>query len=394
MEQIRGEVRDNRIVIWVSGRIDSSNAGDAEDAFLGIVREHRGEPVTLDGTDLEYMSSAGLRLILKLLKTNPNVRIVNVTPDIYDILEMTGFTEMMPVERAYKTVSIEGAELIGKGAKGSVYRIDGDNIVKVYNNPEAVEDIKNEREVARKALILGIPTAISYDIVKVGDSYGSVFEMLNATTFARILADEPEKFDWCVKEYTDLLKQIHGTLVPEGELPDMKDEALAWVDYSKDYLPEEVGQKLRSLVEAVPHNNHMIHGDYHPKNLEMTGDEVLLIDMDTLSVGDPIFEFVAIYNALIGFHEINHEGIKEFQGFDFETGQKFWRRVLAEYLETTDEERIKEVEDKVRLLAYTRLMRWGIRQGGLEDEVLKVEIEHWKGELLDLVDGIDSVQLA
>ena len=74
------------------------------------------------------------------------------------------------------------------------------------------------------ALILGIPTAISYDVVKVGDSYGSVFELLNARSFSKILATEPDKMDWCVKEYTEMLKKIHGTVVPKGKLPDMRDQ--------------------------------------------------------------------------------------------------------------------------------------------------------------------------
>ncbi|MBR3290411.1 MAG: hypothetical protein IKI63_06525, partial [Clostridia bacterium] len=65
-------------------------------------------------------------------------------------------------------------------------------------------------------------------MVKVGDHYGSVFELLNARSFSQILANEPEKMDWCVKEYVDLLKKIHGTLVPEGKLPDMKETGLAW----------------------------------------------------------------------------------------------------------------------------------------------------------------------
>ena len=120
---------------------------------------------------------------------------------------MTGFTEMMAVEKAYRVVSVEGCEEIGRGAKGTIYRIDQDNVVKVYNNPSALDDIQHEREVAKLALILGLPTAISYDVVRVGDSYGSVFELLNASAFSLILASEPEKMDWCVKEYVALLKK-------------------------------------------------------------------------------------------------------------------------------------------------------------------------------------------
>ena len=98
------------------------------------------------------------------------------------------------------------------------------------------------------------------------------------------LAREPEKLDWCVDEFVKMLKLIHSTKVPAGKLPDMKNNALGWAEFLKDYLPQEAESKLLSLVEAIPYDDHMLHGDYHTKNLELQNDEVLLIDMDTLAV--------------------------------------------------------------------------------------------------------------
>lgn len=53
----------------------------------------------------------------------------------------------------------------------------------------------------------------------------------------------------------------------------------------------------------------MIHGDYHTKNLELQNDEVLLIDMDTLAVGNPIFELASMYNSFVGYYEIDRDDI-------------------------------------------------------------------------------------
>ena len=101
--------------------------------------------------------------------------------------------------------------------------------------------------------------------------------------------------------------KIHGTVVPEGKLKDIKETVLYWVSTMQSCLPADAAEKLLALVQAVPHDNHMIHGDYHTKNIELQNDEVLLIDMDTLSVGNPVFEFAHIYNSLIGFSEWDHE---------------------------------------------------------------------------------------
>ena len=375
--------------IRLSGRIDSNNAAGVEKQILGQIVE--GEAVVLDAQDLEYISSAGLRVLLRIRKTHPEMKIVGVNSEVYEILDMTGFTEMMEIEKAYRLVSVEGCEEIGHGANGTIYRIDKDNVVKVYNNADALSDIQHEREVAKLALILGIPTAISYDVVKVGDSYGSVFEMLNARSFSKILASEPEKLDWCVKEYVDMLKKIHGTVVPAGKLPDMREKVLSWARFMRDYLPEEAGNKLLSLVEAVPHDDHMIHGDYHTKNLELQNDEVLLIDMDTLAVGHPIFELGSIFISFVGFSELHHEIIQKFQGFDYETGTAFWHKALAAYLGTDNERKIKEVEDKARIIGYTRLIRRSIRRKGLENESDREQIDFWMERLLALLERTDTL---
>ena len=388
---LRSDCSEDRIIIYLEGRIDSNNAQDTENDIRALLDDKPAFPVVLDASGLEYISSAGLRLILRVKKTNSDLKITGVNSEVYEILDMTGFTQMMDVEKAYRVVDTEGCEVIGRGANGTIYRIDQDNVVKVYNDSDALDDIQHEREVAKLALILGIPTAISYDVVRVGESYGSVFELLSPVSFANILAEEPEKMDWCVNEYVEMLKKIHSTPVPAGKLPDIKKTVMGWAQFMKDYLPEEASDKLISLVKAVPHDDHMIHGDYHTKNLVLQGDEILLIDMDTLAVGHPVFELASMYNAFRGFSELNHEIIKEFQGFDYETAGIFWNKVLAKYLGTDDAEKIREVEDKAKIIGYTRLIRRSIRRKGLEIPERREEIEYWKKKLIELLERTDTL---
>ncbi len=379
------------MTIALQGRIDSNNAAQTEKEILAKLEGVSETAIVLDAAKLEYISSAGLRLILHLRKTYPELSIINVTPEIYEILDMTGFVEMMPVEKAYRIVSIEGCEEIGHGANGTIYRIDQDNVVKVYNNADALEEIRHEREVAKLALILGIPTAISYDVVRVGDSYGSVFELLNARSFSKILATEPEKMDWCVEEYVKMLKTIHGTVVPEGKLPDVRESAMMWTRSILPALPEEAGEKLLALMEAVPYDSHMLHGDYHTKNLMLQGDEVLLIDMDTLCVGHPVFELAAMFNAYLGFSEVDHNVVKEFQGFDYDTAKAFWEKTLAAYLETNVASKLREAEDKARVISYTRLISRSIRHGLADTDRGRAEIDSWKRNLLELLEKTDTL---
>ena len=87
------------LYIAIEGRVDASNAAEAETSIFNIKRENPGKHTVLDADKLEYVSSAGLRVILRLRKEEPKLAIINVAPDVYEVLDMTGFTDMVTVER-------------------------------------------------------------------------------------------------------------------------------------------------------------------------------------------------------------------------------------------------------------------------------------------------------
>ena len=326
------------IYIAVEGRIDASNAAEAEEKIFGIKNDNPGKHTVLDADKLEYISSAGLRVILRLRKEEPKLAIINVAPDVYEVFDMTGFTDMVTVEKAYQRMSVEGCEFIAKGANGAVYRYDDETIVKTYFAKDALPEIKQERENARKAFVLGINTAIPYGIVRVGDGYGTVTELLNATSVTKLIRNNPDDMSEAAKYYIDMLKSIHAIEVEDGEVPDMKETALAWADFVAPHLPEEQGKKLRALVEAVPKQNTLMHGDYHTNNIMVQNGEPLLIDMDTLCMGHPVFELGSMFNAFIGYSELDHQVTMNFFGYSHESAEKFWDMSLKMYLGTEDEE--------------------------------------------------------
>lgn len=392
MELISVKETDDKTVVYLKGRVDSSNAPNVEAEIFSLGEALKGKPVVLDVENLEYISSAGLRIILKLLKENSALKIVNASSETYDIFEMTGFTEMVQVEKAYRKLSVDGCEVIGEGANGKVYRLDPDTIIKVYLNPDSLPDIQRERELARRAFVLGIPTAIPYDVVKVGDGYGSVFELLNADSFANLIKASPEKLDEIIGLYVELMKKIHSTEVKKEDMPDMREVVLGWAKFVKEYLPKDKGEKLVSLVEAVPVKHFMLHGDYHIKNVMMQNGEVLLIDMDTLCQGHPVFELASVYNAYVGFYEYNQNVEKTFLGLSLELSKTIWEKTLKAYLNTSDESKIRAVEKKAMLVGDTRLMRRLIRRNALETEEGRAEVETYKNHILSLLDEVDGLE--
>ena len=384
------EKRENgKLIIGLSGRIDTSNSHEVEEAIRAILAKQPAEAIILDCEKLEYISSSGLRVLLRLHKEFGDIRIINASTEVYEIFDMTGFTEMMKIERAYKQLSVEGCQIIGEGAKGRVYRLDDETCVKVYFNPDSLEDIQRERELAKKALVMGVNTAIAYDVAKVGDSYASVFELLNAKSFSWLIENDSEHIDDYIRMYVELLKGIHAIEAKPGELPDQKAEAMVWAQWCKDYFKNDVGDKIYKLFEGIPENNHMIHGDFHTQNIMFQNGEVILIDMDTVAAGDPIYELGNIYQSFVAYNEVNHEHAMEFLGMTYEHTVYMWHKTLELYMETSDPKALEEAENKAKIVAYARLLRRTVRK----DSENKALIANCEEKLKELVGKVDSLAL-
>ena len=375
----------------LSGHIDSGNAPAVESELMALREREPHDGMVLDLKELTYISSAGLRVVLRLRKLEPQFKLVNVSAEVYEILDMTGFTEMMTVEKAYRELSVEGCEVIGRGANGTVYRIDKDTVVKVYRDADCLPDVQRERELARKAFVLGIPTAIPYDVVRVGESYGSVFELLNSRSFSKLIAADPAGMDKYVDLYVDLMKKMHSTHVKSGDMPRMKEIALNWVTFLREYLPADQAEKLVALVEAVPERDTMLHGDYHTNNIVMQNDEVLIIDMDTLCVGHPIFELASMYLGFVAFGELDPNVTLNFLKMTHDTAVVFWKKALAKYLGSDDDAAVRAVEEKAMVIGYARLMRRTIRRNGFDTEDGRATIVLCKERLADLLSRVDSL---
>ena len=378
-------------VIRLSGRIDTSNAAEWEKT---ITEQLSGETEnSFDAEELEYISSAGLRVLMKVRKkAGSEIKIFNVSSDVYDIFDMTGFTELFKVEKKMREISVEGCEVIGKGFYGTVYRIDPETIVKVYNTPDSIPIIEKEQRLAKCAFVKGVPTAISYDIVRVGDNYGSVFELLNADSFNDHLINEPEKFDELLHKYVDFLKVVHSAEMDAGTIPMARDIFIGYLDVIDSYLTSEQSVRLKELLSALPDDLHMVHGDFQMKNVMLVGDEPMLIDMETISTGQPIFDLQALYVTYISFSEDCPDNLSSFLGISDDLGEPIWNSILEKYFDTADKAELSAINDKIRLMSAIRFLYLlavtDLKNGDLGERRIKRTQDHIS-ELLKKVNGFE-----
>ena len=373
------------MTLYLEGELNSYNADKVEKEIEQTLADEKFLRLVLDFSHISYISSAGLRIILKFKQKYPDFSIVEVSLEVYDIFSMTGFTTIMDVKKSLKFISVKDAEIVGDGYFSTVYRVDKDTIIKVFNRTSDMDQIERELKLAKLAFVLGIPTAISFDIVKVDDDkLGVRFEMLDCMSLQSIYVKHVKTEEYTDK-YAALIKKMNTTECLDPSVPSMKEIFLEKYQRLQEWLPKERYEQIKKMLDAIPETKTLIHGDCHFKNIFVQKDELLLIDMDTLSVGYPIFELAAIHFAYKALNEDEADNSMKFFKISKEDAFALYDGILDRYFGKDNQ----VAKDKIAMLSYIRVLFWN-RKNEIENTA---RFESVKARLYELLDKYQDFDL-
>lgn len=309
----------------------------------------------------------------------------------YNIIATKGEIKMNDL----KNINIDGLKQIGKGANGTIYQLDDDKIIKVYNpitNP--LEKIKREKNAAKNAFIHGVPCAISYDIVSVDNKYGMIYEWINSSTLGQYITNHPDKLEEYAKRMANLLKKLHTTSFEDNVLPDGRDNLHAWVNVAENsnYYSKDTIQKLRNLVNNIPYENTFIHGDFHPGNIMVYKDELLLIDMSDASVGNPIIDLLGSYQIMKLVSQRNG-GAERYTGMSSENLLKLWNTFIQEYTGINNKDELNEYEEILKFYALIRSIPGVTFSELVPKEILPIIVNKIETDFLSRYELLNMKQL-
>ena len=96
---IEKKINNDAVTLIVSGRLDTQTAPELENELDNILSGLK--ELTFDMTNLEYVSSAGLRVILKAQKAmtaQGSMKLTDVNDSIMEVFDITGFLDILTIE--------------------------------------------------------------------------------------------------------------------------------------------------------------------------------------------------------------------------------------------------------------------------------------------------------
>lgn len=370
---MENSISDDILRIELPAVINAYNADNYWTELDGIISKQPDKHIVFDADKLTYISSSGLRILMRVLKQRKEkIPIINVADMVYRVFEITGFIHLMDISKKMKEISIEGCEMIGAGRSSHVYRLDADTILKCYEPMVPIEMIKREQELSREAFVKGLPTAIPFDMVKVGNSIGVRFEMIKADTVGNFITSHPEEFDDVASKFTRLLRQIHTTDVDMGgNFQSVKKMWQDWQQGMEAYYTEDENNFLKEMIEKVPERTTMVHCDFHENNVLYQNGELVLIDLADIGYGHPIFDLAGMaFRAHASFIP----GRKAHHGLSPENMMKFWKRELEIYFDSDNQTTTDEVYDMCRAFGYLRSALFPMKHKQISAELRDIHI--------------------
>ena len=336
-------VKDELLKIFPEGRIDSKNADEVEKEMFAIIDEHPDCTVTFDFRDLVYISSAGLRVLLKVRKRKKvEIEITNVSDDVYEVFSVTGFTHYFKIVKKIRTVFLERMDLQIKSLNGGIYPQKDDSMVKLFNKGISINDVRKERDAAQDAMLQGVPTLIPYDVVMVGDVYGIIYEAAGSTTLAAAIRKEPEKLPEYAERFADFLHEVHSIEVED--FPDIKDRYREWLEIAGSRMSESDRYNISALLDGIPDSQCFLHGNINPANVIVNGDDMLLMDMSGAAHGHAIFDLQALYASLVEMEKEKPMYCSSNFKMSYENCLQFWEAFFKAYMKGRKEEDVAKMK--------------------------------------------------
>lgn len=280
--------REGKLTIAINGQINSSMAMMLREEMDAAIEKHRGEikDLVLDAEEMSFISSLGLRYILQLKKEWPEIRVVNCCADVYGVFKMTGFTRIITVTKSLPRFSSEILEPVD-GLEG-VYHLSDETMVKVFPQGTELSAVEREVRLSREVFIWGVPTAMTFEVVRVDGCYGLVFESVEKKAIGAAALGE-------------LMKCFHQHIIePDEQIPSaMEAEKQRVRDKVAEYGEERVSKMLQ-VLNTVPDGSALVHGRFSLQKVAFSerGEKPVVIDMGSICYGNPVLDVTRLYASL------------------------------------------------------------------------------------------------
>ena len=194
---------------------------------------------------------------------------------------------------------------IARGRTADVYAWGDTHILKLFHNWFELKDIQYEREIARAVHASGVKSPAVGELIQVQGRNGLIYERVAGNSMLEMFQRQP----WKILQYGRILAELHAQMhecIFNADVPDQRSRLQRKIQHA-DALTASLKSALLEALRSQPEAERVCHGDFHPANVLLAGDEATVIDWIDASRGNPLADVARTSIILLG--AINSEQI-------------------------------------------------------------------------------------
>lgn len=197
-------------------------------------------------------------------------------------------------------------KIIAVRTNKTVYR-DGDLAVKVFDSDFSKADILNEALNQAKIEETGLNIPKIKSVTTIDGKWAIVSEYIEGKTLARLIEENPDKFDEYLELFVDLQMKVHSMKAPGlNSLRDKMDRKISQTD-----LDATTRYELHTRLNSMPRHDKVCHGDFNPSNIIITSDGTpYILDWSHATRGNASADVARTY--LLFWLDGNIDGAKKY----------------------------------------------------------------------------------
>lgn len=318
-EDFRFDIDNNEVVIY--GMVTS------EEVIKIKEKLNKETSYEFNFKNVYEVNFSGIRALLTLKEEGYHFVINEVSAKNMHRFDTCGASRVISVlEKEKEYHKFDTLEQSGEGYTALTYwSKDGDMMVKIYAPFIDIKEVEKEKRYSKEAMLLGIPTPLSGDIIEVNGKLGLTFERIhNKVSFARALANNPDSYDELAKDFAIISKKLHSTPCNKDVFLSAKINLASYVDEFAGLNAKEK-EAIKDFILNTEDKDTCLHGDFHFGNAIITDrGEKLFIDMGDFSYGNPLFDLGVLWfmshanseeRSMDMFHTNNANLLKFYQSF-------------------------------------------------------------------------------
>ena len=174
---------------------------------------------------------------------------------------------------------------IAEGREAEIFAWEDGTILRLMRDPQAQQ--QNERQAAaiESARSLGVRVPAIYGSKTVMGRPGLIMERIDGPDLLTLIGKRPWTIFRIGRISGEIHAQMHSVAAP-SVVPPLKATLKKRIE-SLDRLPERLGRFALDTLEGLPDGDSLCHGDFHPANILMAGENPVVIDWTNATRGDP-----------------------------------------------------------------------------------------------------------